>query len=177
MGYLFLSYCSNDSDLRDSVVMELEDAGYTMWYDQRSIKKGHSYQGEIKRAIDGCDAVVLLLTHDAEASRDVRREVSLADHADKPIIPLARSIFTIENDDLCYILDSIQITVLDVPGAAAMAIREVIGAPENARVEAVADERALRRQRFAEQDSLRRLGSYFRNSGAAEVYCKVGAIE
>lgn len=68
----------------------LTAAGLPVWLD-RSIDPGERWQQVIRRRIDGCAAFVVVMTPAAENSDWVSREITRAERAGKPILPLLRS--------------------------------------------------------------------------------------
>ena len=88
MGHIFISYSRRDSDVAGLLYDRLRSSGRKAWLDKRSIPVGASYAEEIVKAIDRADAVVLLLSENANTSRDIHREIQLASNEDIRIFPL-----------------------------------------------------------------------------------------
>lgn len=85
---LFISHASLDAAAAARLVGLLEQAGQACWVAPRDIRAGHSYPGEILRGIQGCGAMVVLLSAHANQSPHVAKEVELAHREAKPVLPL-----------------------------------------------------------------------------------------
>jgi hypothetical protein len=83
---VFISYASEDAAVADRIRTRLEQGGVACWIAPRDIEPGKSFPAAITAAIRACDAQVLLLTAQANASRHVLSEVELAFNAGKPIL-------------------------------------------------------------------------------------------
>jgi hypothetical protein len=83
---LFISYCSEDSDQANRVCEALERGGITCWIAPRNIPPGEPWPAAIAEAIHGSSSLVLLLSSHTERSRQICREVELADRAGLPIL-------------------------------------------------------------------------------------------
>lgn len=81
----------------------LEDAGLPCWIAPRDVRPGHSFPGEITRAIHSSKVFILILSESANESDHVIREVDMAANSRLHIIQ-----FRIEDvnasDDLTYYL-------------------------------------------------------------------------
>lgn len=88
MAHVFVSYSRRDSDTADQLVRNLEAAGYKVWIDREGILGGDEWRSQIVNAIDDCTAFMILLTPNSVASRNVRKELDLAENRGKPIIPI-----------------------------------------------------------------------------------------
>jgi hypothetical protein len=83
---LFISYCSEDSAWADRVCEALEGGGVTCWIAPRNVPPGEAWPAAIAKAIRTSSGLVLLLSAHTERSRQICREVELADRAGLPII-------------------------------------------------------------------------------------------
>jgi hypothetical protein len=83
---LFISYCSEDSTWADRVCEALERLGVTCWIAPRNVPPGEPWPAAIAEAIRTSSGLVLLLSAHTERSRQICREVELADRAALPII-------------------------------------------------------------------------------------------
>jgi hypothetical protein len=83
---LFISYCSEDSGWADRVCEALERGGVICWIAPRNIPPGEPWPAAIAEAIRGSSGLVLLLSTHTERSRQICREVELADRAGLPIL-------------------------------------------------------------------------------------------
>ncbi len=88
MGNIFVSHVIADEPLMREIVRGLEAAGYTAWFFERDVLPGTSYLIQITRAIECCDALVLLVTPAALASDQVTKEVVGAFERRIPFFPV-----------------------------------------------------------------------------------------
>jgi WD40 repeat protein len=88
MGYVFISYSRDDQEYVDRLVAHLDSFGLEVWVDREDIPVGTPYRRIIQNAIDGCDAVVLVMTKSSQASASVNDELDWARIQAKPILPL-----------------------------------------------------------------------------------------
>ena len=75
---VFISHSPRDAALAGSLAAALEAADTPCWISSRDIDPGANYQEAIVAAIAGARALVLLLTEAANASDEVKKELSLA---------------------------------------------------------------------------------------------------
>ena len=106
MAYdVFISHSSRDKTVADAVCATLESAGIRCWIAPRDVQPGRSFAGEITRAIQQSQVMVLIFSAHSNDSDQVLREVQLAVNAHLHIIQ-----FRIEdvhlNDDLRYFLST-----------------------------------------------------------------------
>jgi hypothetical protein len=85
---VFLSYSSQDQAQADAVCKALEGAGISCWIAHRDLAAGSQWGGGIVRAIDDCDAVVVVFSANANNSPQVAREMELAVGKRKPLVPI-----------------------------------------------------------------------------------------
>ena len=95
METIFLSYSRRDSGYADYIARHIESWGLNAWYDRADIRGGEQWRSSIVNAINSCGAFVLLVSSNSIVSANVRKELDLAEHKQKPVIPLA-----IENIEL-----------------------------------------------------------------------------
>jgi WD40 repeat protein len=102
---VFISHSSRDKTVADAVCATLESAGIRCWIAPRDVQPGRSFAGEITRAIQQSQIMVLVFSAHSNNSDQVLREVQLAVNAHLHIIQ-----FRIENvhlnDDLRYFLST-----------------------------------------------------------------------
>src|SRR3954447_25865164 len=100
---VFISHSAQDKAVADAVCAALESAEVRCWIAPRDVQPGRSFAGEITRAIQQSEIMVLIFSARSNASEQVLREVQLAVNARLHIIQ-----FRIEdvhlNDDLRYFL-------------------------------------------------------------------------
>jgi adenylate cyclase len=109
MADIFISYSSKDRAEAEQLTELLSSAGLSVWIDRQGIDVATSWSGEIVDAIDGCTAVVVLLSPHSVESRNVAREVALASEKNKKILPLDLEPVVLSRD-LQYHLAGIQRT-------------------------------------------------------------------
>jgi hypothetical protein len=88
MGQVFTSYSRRDTETVDNIVGKLSQAGMSIWIDREAIKAGNSWRVQIVRAIDTCDAFVLMLSGNSAASDNVRKEIDLAQDSGRIIFAI-----------------------------------------------------------------------------------------
>lgn len=87
MSHVFISYSKKNHDYASGLADFLMAQGFDIWIDDR-IGYGDEWWSVIVNAIMGCAAYIIVMSHEAQASKWVRRELNLADHLDKPLFPL-----------------------------------------------------------------------------------------
>lgn len=105
-GKIFLSHHSSKSEMVAHLSRYLERNGLNTWYAPRDIRSGEQWDEAINEAIRNCGAVVLLFCAQADSSRQVKRELSLADKYKKPVFWIR--IERVEPNNLSYFLTSTQ---------------------------------------------------------------------
>jgi raffinose/stachyose/melibiose transport system substrate-binding protein len=89
-GHVFVSYQhGTDGGYVDRLAAYLTGNGIPVWFD-REIVTGDRWLEVIRRQIDTCSAMVVVMTPQAEASRWVERELARAEEMHRPIVPLLR---------------------------------------------------------------------------------------
>ncbi len=88
MGNIFISHVIADELLMREIAQGLEEAGYAAWFFERGVLPGTSYLIQITRAIEACDALVLLVTPAALESDQVTKGVVGAFERRIPFIPV-----------------------------------------------------------------------------------------
>ncbi len=89
-GHVFISYSRDDLAYVRSLVEFFNSAGIDVWTDD-TIDHGDRWAHTIRGQVDGCAALVPVMTPAAEASTWVEREIARAEEMGKPILPLLRS--------------------------------------------------------------------------------------
>lgn len=82
--YLFISYAHRDSDVVFPYLRALHEMGYAIWYDE-GIDPGTEWPETIAKNLIGSACVLVFMSPSAAASRNVRNEINLALHEDKPM--------------------------------------------------------------------------------------------
>ncbi len=83
---VFISYASKDKDVADRACATLEAAGVQCWMAPRDIPAGQEWAEAIVHAIRRSKAFVMIFSANSNASKQVRREVHLADERGCPVI-------------------------------------------------------------------------------------------
>ncbi len=104
--FIFLSHHSSKSELVTHLSRYLERNGLNTWYAPRDIHSGEVWDEAILNAIKKCKAVILLFCAQADSSRQVKRELALADKYKKPVFWLR--VEKVEPNNLSYFLTSTQ---------------------------------------------------------------------
>jgi hypothetical protein len=102
----FISHSSKDKPIADEVCATLERSGIRCWIAPRDIGPGDEYGAAIVHAIDRCRAMVLIFSANANASRQVSRELERAASRDIPILPV-RIEDVVPKDSLAYFVGSV----------------------------------------------------------------------
>ncbi|MFW6162434.1 MAG: ATP-binding protein [Planctomycetota bacterium] len=85
---VFISHASRDGADAEALCETLERRGLTAWVAPRDIPAGSSFAEAIVDAIDAVQAVVVLISQHANASKHVEREVGRASDREKPVVPV-----------------------------------------------------------------------------------------
>lgn len=88
MAKLFLSYSRKDAARAQRFTIWLEREGHDVWRDDDDIGGGASFSAEIEKALNDCDAVVVLWSADSVQSAWVRDEAAFGRDAGK-LIPIS----------------------------------------------------------------------------------------
>src|SRR5690349_20956006 len=107
MADIFISYSSKDRAQAEQLTELLASAGLSVWIDKSGIDVATSWSKEIVDAIDGCKALVVLLSPSSIESGNVAKEIALAAERKKKILPLDLEPVTIPNE-LAYHLAGLQ---------------------------------------------------------------------
>lgn len=143
---VFVSYARQDADLVALLARDLEAGGYDVWRDVGSIEGGESWRAAIVAGLRHSVAVVLVLSPSSASSRQVVREVTLADDEGRPIVPLVLPGVDGVDDSLRYVLagtEAIDMAALSRPQVVARVRTAIAAAGSRARTA----HRALRPRR------------------------------
>lgn len=88
MSHIFISYSRDDSDFVNGLIADIEKRGVEVWIDRQDISGGEAWRAAIAEAIRSCDAFVIVLSPNSTVSKNVSRELSIAESHHRPIIPL-----------------------------------------------------------------------------------------
>jgi hypothetical protein len=83
---VFVSFRSTDMEIAKKVVETIESDGYTVWISYRNLRPNDNdnYWSNISDAIDKANVFLVIASHDAMISRDVRKELDIAASKEKP---------------------------------------------------------------------------------------------
>jgi WD40 repeat protein len=85
---VFLSYSRRDADSARRLAADLRQGGIDVWMDTQRTHAGTSWTQDIERAIDGCDALLALITKASYESAICRAEQLRALRKDRCVIPV-----------------------------------------------------------------------------------------
>jgi hypothetical protein len=85
MAQVFTSYSRRDTEIVDTIVAKMAQAGISVWIDREAIKAGNTWRVQIVQAIDTCNAFVLILSPNSAASDNVRKEIDLSQDSGRTI--------------------------------------------------------------------------------------------
>jgi Mg-chelatase subunit ChlD len=92
VGQVFISYVEEDADVVAEIVHELEATGLTAWYYHRDSLPGPSYPAQIASEVEGCQAIVVIISPDSINSEQVTSEIVRGFELGKPFVPVLRDI-------------------------------------------------------------------------------------
>lgn len=84
---IFLSYSRRDERVADSVVRSAECRKIDVWYD-KLIPAGQDWRDHIVDAISNCDVLLILFSEESNNSRQMLKELAIADRLGKLVIPV-----------------------------------------------------------------------------------------
>jgi hypothetical protein len=90
---VFVSYSHRDKPVADAVVSHLERAGIRCWFAPRDVMPGRVWGEAIVQAIETTRLMVVILSDEANHSRQVLREVERAVASDVVVIPFRIEAF------------------------------------------------------------------------------------
>jgi WD40 repeat protein len=91
MADVFVSYSRRDSEFVGRLSASIHDNGKEVWVDTDGIADGEVFPEAIKRAIEGSDAFVFVITPDSTHSAYCENEVEYARELQKRIVPVLRA--------------------------------------------------------------------------------------
>ena len=98
-GDVFISYRHCNADLVKPVVEEFKRRGITYFVDWKDIDYGEHYSEVISQSIFACKILLLFWTSEVKGSRDIVKEIKLADRKKKSIIPYKIGDFDADQHD------------------------------------------------------------------------------
>jgi TIR domain len=103
---VYISYSHVDKAAADAACATLERAGIRCWIAPRDITPGDEWSAAIIKAIDQCRAMVLIFSQNANASRQIRREVERAITVGIPLVPV-RIEDVVPTESLAYFMGTV----------------------------------------------------------------------
>ncbi|WP_298500799.1 toll/interleukin-1 receptor domain-containing protein [uncultured Methanobrevibacter sp.] len=85
--FIFISYAHRDAQLVFSEIRRFHDEGYPIWYDQ-GLTPGQEWDDEIALALIGCSLLVVFISKNSMASKNVHDEIKMALNRDIDIVPI-----------------------------------------------------------------------------------------
>lgn len=88
MSHIFISYSRQDLEFAQHLVNDLSAAGLNIWFDQISIQPGENWDIAVENGLRQALAVLVVISPDSMASRNVRNEVNFALNFDQALLPV-----------------------------------------------------------------------------------------
>lgn len=85
--HIFLSYRRSDQAIARAVVQELEARNVRVWWDQM-IEGGEDWRDAIVEGLQGSASLVILFSEECNASKQLKKELAIADTLDKLVVPV-----------------------------------------------------------------------------------------
>jgi WD40 repeat protein len=86
---VFVSYSRSDSELVNRLVESLRERGKDVWVDVEGIRDAEVFPAALRRAVEGSDGFVFVISPDSVASPFCEQEVDHAVELNKRVVPLA----------------------------------------------------------------------------------------
>jgi hypothetical protein len=84
---VFISYSRGDREMVASIARRLEERGLSVWYDAR-IEAEAGFNDDISEALKSAKIMALFFSEECNASKQVARELAMADEMGKPVVPV-----------------------------------------------------------------------------------------
>ena len=88
MGHIFISYSKKDLIYAEKLINALVHEGFIPWVDVEGLGAGTHWRTRLEKQIVSCDAYLVLISRNSEASKWVKEELDVAQACNKPIFPL-----------------------------------------------------------------------------------------
>ena len=88
MSHIFISYSHKDSKYVEKLEKKLIEEGFNVWIDKKRIRFADAFPESISKAIDTCEAFIVVVSGSSSRSEWVEREIIHAEESKKPIFPL-----------------------------------------------------------------------------------------
>jgi hypothetical protein len=109
---IFISYSTANQAWAESALQLLESQGFSCWMAPRDIRPGSTWAAEIVHGISSARVMLLLLSSASNQSRQVAREVQLADSSQLRILPVLLEAVKPEGDFVYFISNTQWLTAL-----------------------------------------------------------------
>jgi hypothetical protein len=144
---VFISHSAQDKKVAETICGALEESGIRCWVAPRDVRPGHSFPGEITRAIQQSKVMLMIFSRHSNSSEQVLREVQLAVDCHVPIVRLRIEDIPLSDDLRYYLstphwLDALTHPLSKHIPAVAAAIRELLGSSSAANETAAAASQA-----------------------------------
>lgn len=88
MSRLFISYSRKNSIIVDQLYDQLCSSGFSVWVDREAIQAGDYWRSKIVNAIERSDFFIIALSKDSVISKNVLKELDLAENFNIPVVPV-----------------------------------------------------------------------------------------
>lgn len=88
MGQIFISYSRADKAFADQLRADLEKRGADVWIDVDDIPVGEKWSSAVQQALDSCTVMIVILSPEAAASKNVEDEWQYFLDQNKPLVPV-----------------------------------------------------------------------------------------
>ncbi len=88
MGQVFISYSRADKAFADQLRADLEKRGADVWIDVDDIPVGEKWSSAVQQGLDACTVMIVILSPEATASKNVEDEWQYFLDQDKPLVPV-----------------------------------------------------------------------------------------
>jgi hypothetical protein len=88
VSHIFISYSKFNQTYAYQLADELQRRGFNIWIDKIGIEYGVDWWDAIVAGLRGCGAFLVIMTPESKESKWVKREVFLAEDAEKPMFPV-----------------------------------------------------------------------------------------
>jgi hypothetical protein len=85
---IFISYSRRDSELVTRLYEDIQAQGLAVWMDRNAIEAGTLWRSSIVAGIEECRVFLLVVSAASQQSRNVAKELALAESNSKPILPV-----------------------------------------------------------------------------------------
>lgn len=154
---IFISYSRSDyvdskknvipGNVVSKVKQALYDAGYSFWFDEEGIDYGEGWAGKITKSIRASKILIFISSKNANNSRFTKKEISIAQQYNKPIIPFRLDMSPYDEDVSFYLADIQYVAYCDNPNDAIAKLMEAV----NKHSERLRKEESIREQQEKEE--------------------------